>query len=94
MTNNVYVLYNRLSCRYGDVMAFPTDGFAVRALTQEGSVIAKSPNDYELWRCGTCDIETGKFELTERKLVPWVSSSPVESKSSSISEKEFAEKAS
>lgn len=84
MTNTIYTLYNRLSCRYGDVFAFPTDGFAVRSLMQEGqSIIAKHPEDYELWKVGSCDVETGEIALLpSRKLVAWVSSSPVETKAS------------
>lgn len=78
MTNNVYTLYNRLSSRYGDVFAFPTDAFAVRTLMADGSVIQKHPDDYELWFMGTSDIENGTIEILPRKLIPWNVSTPVE----------------
>lgn len=60
MKNNLYVLYNKLSKRYGDVMAFSSDDWAIHNVQ---SVVEKSEDgkiDYlELCRVGEIDVETG-----------------------------------
>lgn len=62
MKNNIYVLYNNLSKRYGDVICSPTDEFC-RQVVQKG---LSSPDinllEYELCRIGSIDIETGVLE--------------------------------
>lgn len=57
MTNNIYTLYNVLSCRYGDVMAYPSDGFAVKRISEV--IKGDARKEYELCRVGTIDIDTG-----------------------------------
>lgn len=61
MKNNVYVLYNTLSKRYGDVFCSPTDEFASRQIAY--MFVNKSSNlirgETELCRVGSIDIETG-----------------------------------
>lgn len=57
MTNNIYSLYNVLSCRYTDVMAFPSDAFAVRRVCDV--IQATNRKEWELCRVGNIDIDTG-----------------------------------
>lgn len=54
MKNYVYVLFNKLSCRYESVMSFPSDSMALHRLN---SNVDKA--EYELCRVGSIDIETG-----------------------------------
>lgn len=61
MKNNLYVLYNNLSKRYGDVFCSPTDEFASRQLAQlfnhqSGGL---TRGETELCRVGAIDIEDG-----------------------------------
>lgn len=63
MKNNIYVLYNNLSGRYGDVMAYPSDGFALQRLKpvlEQQKLLSET----ELCRIGTIDIETGVAKTT------------------------------
>lgn len=60
MTNHVYTIYNTLSKRYGDVMSFPNDSYAVARLV-ENSNIKQHPTEFELVRVGSIDIETGRI---------------------------------
>ncbi len=61
MKNNVYVFYNNLSRRYGDVFCAPTDEFAGRQI----ALMFQNPNctvrreETEVCRVGTIDVETG-----------------------------------
>lgn len=61
MKNNLYTLYNKLSLRYGEVKAFPTDSFASMAFSK----IASNPqseldlSEIDVCRIGSIDIETG-----------------------------------
>lgn len=84
MTNNVYVLYNKESLRYGDVMAYPTDGFALARL-QEG-LKPSMLSELELCRIGTIDIDTGvivpsgspvRIAWREQKTLPVSKSQPL-----------------
>ena len=59
MKNNVYVIYNKLSCRYGDVQAYPTDSFAVTRIREIFASQHFDISEVELCRVGTIDIETG-----------------------------------
>lgn len=67
MKQEIFVLYNNLSNRYGDVFAFPTIGFALKRL--------KSANidfdELELCSIGQMDIETGEMNLHAIKRIPW-----------------------
>lgn len=56
MTNNIYTIYNKKSGRYGDVMTFPTDDYAVMQISKYNGI---SEDEHELCRIGTIDIETG-----------------------------------
>ena len=61
MKNNLYTIYNKLSLRYGEVKAFPTDAFASMAFSK----IASNPqadldlSEIDVCRIGSIDIETG-----------------------------------
>lgn len=61
MKNNLYVVYNNLSRRYGDVFCSPTDEFAGRQMAN----VFNSPNsvytreETEVCRVGVIDIESG-----------------------------------
>lgn len=85
MLNNVYVVYNRLSCRYGDVLAFPTDSFAITRCCREFQRSGIDLSEVELCRIGAIDVETGllradsapvRIPLIEEKL-PLTSESSV-----------------
>lgn len=72
MKNNLYVLLNNLSGRYGDVYAFPTDAFAVSRLTtylRDGQKV--DLKEFSLFRSGTVDITTGVIEGTPLTPIPW-----------------------
>lgn len=59
MTNQIYTFYNRLSKRYGDCFAYPSDEFCqarINELVQAGKV---SLDEIEICRIGAYDIETG-----------------------------------
>lgn len=57
MKNYVYVVYNKLSCRYESVMSFPSDAMALHRLSQN-----VDKKEYELCRVGSISIETGNIE--------------------------------
>lgn len=58
MTNQLYVFYNTLSKRYGSAVAFPSDAFAAREVSN--SLKDTPDKDFtELCRIGEVDIETG-----------------------------------
>lgn len=60
MKNYLYVFYNTLSKRYGNVVCFPSDGFCVNQYVSQAS-----ENDLkytEICKIGSIDIETGVLE--------------------------------
>ena len=59
MTNGLYCLYNKLSLRYGDVVAYPSDGFASARVTDMAKRGAFVLNETELVKVGEIDIENG-----------------------------------
>lgn len=82
MKNNLYVIYNTLSKRYGDVVASPTDEYC-RQVVQRGLSSNQDINllEYELCRVGSIDIETGVVESFGAPIrIDWV----VESNKSKI----------
>lgn len=54
MKNYIYVLFNKLSCRYESVMSFPSDSMALHRLSKN-----VDKKEYELCRVGDIEIETG-----------------------------------
>lgn len=69
MVNRIYVLYNKLSARYGDVTSFPTDAMAVRTISQ---VLQKQgfADEFALYKVGQIDVETGECVANAPALVP------------------------
>lgn len=59
MTNGIYCLYNKLSLRYGDVIAYPSDGFAVARVVDMAKRGAFALDETELVKVGVIDIENG-----------------------------------
>lgn len=80
MENGIFCLFNRLSCRYGDVMAFPTDGFALRRVTEMFDT-GKLGNidEFILYRLGRVDIKTGTIDASVPPVaIPWSIDLPTE----------------
>lgn len=85
MTNSVYVLKNVLTNRYGDVLSFPTDGYAVRVLQERIVETRQHLDDFQLYYVGRIDIETGFLTTAPSSvLVPWNTKAPVETKSGDV----------
>lgn len=70
MENKVFVVYNTLSKRYGDVVAYPTDEFALArlqpVLSRQGSL-----DEFELCRVGSVDVETGVISPCPPVRIAW-----------------------
>lgn len=79
MQNYVYSLYNVLSARYADIFVFPSDGFALRRLSEIGEKNPLILNECELKRVGTQDISTGLITPCTPVGIPWTSAPPLES---------------
>ncbi|QCS37011.1 hypothetical protein [Tortoise microvirus 41] len=60
MKNNIYVLYNTLSTRYGDVCTFPSDAYAIQRIKE--SVKPELLAEIELCNVGFIDIDSGIIE--------------------------------
>lgn len=59
MVNKIYSLYNRLSKRYGDVVAYPTDAYAAHEIS---FLLSKNPSmssEISLYCIGEVDISNG-----------------------------------
>lgn len=60
MKNNLYVIYDTLSQRYGQVFSSPTDATAIRYFNGYcASVNGYQQGDSELCRCGTIGVADG-----------------------------------
>ena len=79
MKNYLYVLFNVLSCRYGDVMAFPSDGFAVKRLlaTKEQNPLLVA--EHTLFRFGEIGIADCSAVTYAPVAIPWTADLPIES---------------
>ncbi|UPW41880.1 nonstructural protein [Peromfec virus RodF5_3] len=82
MTNNIYCIYDNVGKRYGQVYAFPTDGFALielrplmRGHTPQGAddpVQTKmNLNRYTVYKTGSIDIDTGVVTGTPPVAILW-----------------------
>lgn len=58
MLNNLYVVYNKLSQRYGDCYCFASDALAVRRLPM-APMYQGVIDEIEICRVASIDIETG-----------------------------------
>lgn len=79
MINNVYCLYNVLADRYGDIFAFPSDGYALKRIMENIARAGYELSEYQLVRNGSIDISTGVITASTPVRVPWNVSVPVES---------------
>lgn len=70
MTNNIYTIYNKLSGRYGDVLTYPTDEFAVNSISKFNGI---NSDEFELCRIGTIDIESGIVNSEAPVRIPFTS---------------------
>lgn len=81
MKNNLYVLFNKLAMRYGDVVNYPTDSFAVNRLTKimekpESGLIKE---ETILFKVGSIDLENGLMDALPAPIpVPWEVTNTVE----------------
>lgn len=69
MKNCVFVLYNKLSQRYGDVFCYPTEAFAVNALVK--GLDSSKLEEHELCLIGKIDISSGILETHAPVRVPF-----------------------
>lgn len=78
MKNQIYLLHNRLTCRFGSIFSFPTDAYAVKVLTQQLNENHLSLDEYTLYNVGSYDISTGFVDTSELRVIPWNVSTPLE----------------
>lgn len=76
MKNNVYVFYNNLSGRYGEVVSFPSDGFALARV--QPTIKPEQLDEIQICRVGSIDIETGELKTEPPVRIAWrVSEDPL-----------------
>ena len=80
MKNCVFTLYNKLSLRYGDVMSYPTVGFAQKTLSVQLPKMNMDLAEFELCKIGEIDVETGIIEPCPITRVDWNNVQPLEQK--------------
>lgn len=71
MENRVYVVYNTLSKRYGDVVAYPSDAFALARLQPALSANGAKLSEFELCRVGSIDVESGVLTPSSPVRIAW-----------------------
>ena len=71
MENNVYVVYNTLSKHYGDVMAYPSDAYALARLQPVLSSNGSKLSEFELCRVGRIDVESGVLTPSNPVRIAW-----------------------
>lgn len=59
MTNNIYVIYNKMTKRYGDCVAYPTDEYCQYVTKNTIKAGKYDPEMCEMCRIGAIDIDTG-----------------------------------
>lgn len=78
MKNQIYLLHNRLTSRFGSVFSFPTDAYATKVMQQQLLENHLSLDEYTLYNVGSYDISTGFVDTSDLRSIPWNVSSPVE----------------
>lgn len=78
MENQIYLLFNRLSGRYGSIFSFPTDAYASKAMNHYLNENKMSFDEYVLFRVGSYDIATGHVTVCTPESISWSVSTPVE----------------
>lgn len=69
MKNYLYVFYNTLSKRYGDVVAYPSDGFMLHVV--QPKIPKEELEVLEVCRVGSIDIETGIMSTEPPVRIAW-----------------------
>jgi hypothetical protein len=92
MKNNLYVVYDNVGRRYGQVYAYPSDGYALLELRplvavrdkQTGAVLEKESipqfSRYVLCRVGEIDIESGTVSPQSPVRLSWSDTPYLETK--------------
>ncbi len=78
MENQIYLLFNRLTCRYGSIFSFPTDAFAVKFMQQQLLDSKMSLDEHILYNVGSYDIASGKVSVSDPRSISWNIQSPIE----------------
>ncbi len=78
MENQIYLLFNRLTCRYGSIFSFPTDAFAVKVMQQQLLDAKMSLDENILYNVGSYDIASGKVKVSDPRSITWNVQSPIE----------------
>lgn len=78
MKNKLYVVYDNIGLRYGQVSAYPSDGFAL--ITMRPLIAGQDPvqskvnlQRYELCCVGELDVETGHVVPQDPVRLSWSS---------------------
>lgn len=69
MKNYLYVFFNNLSNRYGDVVAFPSDGYALARVQK--NIPQEQLEEVQLCRVGSIDINTGEVKPEPPVRIAW-----------------------
>lgn len=69
MKNFIYVFYNNLSKRYGNIVCFPSDGFALARV--QPTIPKEELSEIELCRVGSIDVNTGIVESEPPVRIAW-----------------------
>lgn len=69
MENQLYVFYNTLSKRYGDVVAYPSDGFMLHVI--QPKIAKEDLAVLEMCRIGSINIDTGVITPSSPVRVAW-----------------------
>ena len=71
MTNNLYSIHNTLSARFGDVVAYPSDGYALARIQSAFKAHGDSLTEFQVFNVGSIDIETGVVVPCSPRPLPW-----------------------
>lgn len=70
---NFYSIFDKATNAYNPPFLQPTDGAAVRVIknemAQQDSMLGKHPHDFELWRLGKFDKDTGEINPTRERVL-------------------------
>lgn len=71
MKNKIYVMYNTLSKRYGEVFAAASDDMAEKNKRKQMERFEEDMSDYELVKIGVIEIETGIITPCDPIRIAW-----------------------
>lgn len=69
MENYIYVFYNNLSKRYGDVICYPSDAFMLHRV--QPSIPKEDLSTIEICRVGSINITTGEVKSEPPVRIAW-----------------------